>query len=232
VDAELEGEVRRKRREIVRRTLLWGRDNVRDFPWRRDRTPYRVLVAEIILRRTTAKAACRVYGAFLRRYPDVYTLSRADVGELEALLSAIGYHKQRALILKEVAQFIVSKYNGVIPDRREDLEAIPHVGHYTAGAVLSLGYGIPSAMVDSNVERVIGRVFSRALPARGRKREVLEVAEAIVPREGHELFNLAMLDLGALVCRYRGEACQECPLLEVCDTGIHRQGGKGAGRVT
>ena len=139
MNAELKGEVRRKRREIVRRTLLWGRDNVRDFPWRRDRTPYRVLVAEIILRRTTAKAACRVYGAFLRRYPDVYTLSRADVGELEALLSAIGYHKQRALILKEVAQFVVSKYNGVIPNRREDLEAIPHVGHYTAGAVLSLG---------------------------------------------------------------------------------------------
>jgi len=211
-------EVEARRDRIRQAVLRWGSKNVRDFPWRRDRTPYRVLVAEIILRRTTAKAACRVYEAFIRRYPDIYALSNSDIKELEGILSAVGYHKRRALILREVAEFIVSRYGGVIPDTKDALLSVPHIGHYTAGAILSLGYGIPSAMVDSNVERVIRRLFSGSLPPRRGRHLICEIAEAILPREGHELFNLAMLDIGALVCRYGKPLCQECPLPPACDT--------------
>jgi A/G-specific adenine glycosylase len=215
--------VKNKKEKVVQRLLRWGRQNIRDFPWRRNRTPYSVLVAEIILRRTTAKAACRVYETFLKRYPNIGALSRANVVELEELLSPIGYHKRRALILKEVAQFIVSIYSGTIPDKKEALEKIPHIGQYISGAILSLGYGIPSSMVDSNLQRILQRVFSRALPIRNRRRHVIEIAEAIVPKEEHELFNFAMLDLGALVCRYNKKACQECPLSDVCDTALQQQ---------
>lgn len=218
MNPELWEEVEVRREKISQAVLNWGLHNVRDFPWRRDRTPYRVLVAEIILRRTTAKAACKIYETFIKHYPDIHALSNSDVKELEGILSAVGYHKRRALILKEVAEFIVSKYRGVIPNIKDDLLRIPHIGQYIAGAILSLGYGIPSAMVDSNVQRIIGRLFSKKLPVKRRGQSINEIAEAILPKEGHELFNFAMLDIGALICRYDKTLCQKCPLPAVCDT--------------
>ncbi|GIU72455.1 MAG: A/G-specific adenine glycosylase [Candidatus Nitrosocaldaceae archaeon] len=218
MDIDICRDVEAKKDYIVRAVLNWGLKNVRDFPWRSDRTPYKVLVAEIILRRTTAKAACKVYGLFIKRYPDIYTLSRSNVKDLEEVLSAVGYHKRRALILKEVAGFIVSKYEGVIPATKEELLSIPHIGQYIAGAILSLGYGIPAPMVDSNVYRIICRLFSKKLPDKRRSRLANEIAEAVLPKEGHELFNFAMLDIGSLICRYNKTLCNECPLRAVCDT--------------
>ncbi|MGB9615259.1 MAG: hypothetical protein ACPL3B_07140, partial [Fervidobacterium sp.] len=218
MNPELWKEVEIRRGKISQAVLDWGLKNVRDFPWRKDRTPYKVLVAEIILRRTTAKAACKIYEAFIKRYPNIHALSNSDVKELEGILLAVGYHKRRALILKDVADFIVSQYKGVIPSTKDDLLKIPHVGQYIAGAILSLGYGIPSAMVDSNVQRVIGRLFSKKLPAKKRSQSINVIAEVVLPKERHELFNFAMLDLGALICRYNKTLCQKCPLTAVCDT--------------
>jgi A/G-specific adenine glycosylase len=220
MQTELKKEVEARKAQIVQSIMNWGRENVRDFPWRRDRSPYKVLVAEIILRRTTAKAACRIYEDFIKRYPDIYSLSRSDVKNLEEILSAVGYHKQRAVILKEVAGYITSYYNGVIPSKRGDLLKIPHVGPYIAGAVLSLGYGIPAVMVDSNVQRIISRIFSESLPARNRFHLIMEIVEAILPQEGHQLFNLAMLDLGALICKYVRPLCRKCVLSQFCDVAL------------
>lgn len=218
MDVELRRDVEARKSKIIQALIDWGKQNLRSFPWREERTPYKVLIAEIILRRTTAKAACKVYENFLNRYPDINTLSQADVKELEKLLSAVGYHKRRASILKEIARFIVSEYNGVIPDRKDKLVRIPQVGQYIAGAILSLGYGIPSSMVDSNVKRIITRVFSKKLPEKKKDQALYEIADALVPNDGHELFNLALLDLGASVCRYNKPVCDKCPLRDVCDT--------------
>ncbi|MEM0385779.1 MAG: hypothetical protein QXH64_04920, partial [Nitrososphaeria archaeon] len=201
MNSELWKEVEAKRGKISQAVLNWGLKNVRYFSWRIDRTPYKVLVAEIILRRTTAKAACKIYETFITQYPDIHALSNSDVKELERILSAVGYHKRRALILKEVAEFTVSKYKAVIPNTKDDLVRVPHIGQYIAGAILSLGYGIPSAMVDSNVQRIIERLFSKKLPSKKRSQSINEIAEAVLPKEGHELFNFAMLDIGALICR-------------------------------
>jgi A/G-specific adenine glycosylase len=217
-------EAERRRDRFQRAVLDWASKNLRDFPWRRDRTPYRVLVAEVILRRTTSTAALRVYEEFLRRWPDIRALSEADEGELEALLESVGYHRRRARILVDIAKFIVGQYGGAIPCERGALLRIPHVGPYIAGAILSLGYGVPSTMVDSNVERVLSRVFSRHLPARGRSRAIHEVARVLVPSEGHAVFNLGLLDLGALVCRYGRPNCGICPLYTVCDMGGYDTG--------
>ncbi len=220
MNPELWEEVKIRKDKIDKAVLNWGIQNIRDFPWRRDRTPYRVLIAEIILRRTTAKAACKIYETFIKRYPDIYALSNSNVKELEKILLAVGYHKRRALILKEVAEFIVSKYRGVIPNTKDDLLSIPHIGQYIAGAILSLGYGIPSAMVDSNVQRVIKRLFSKKLPIKKESKLINEIVEAILPREEHELFNFAMLDIGALICRYNKTLCLKCPLQAICDTAL------------
>jgi A/G-specific adenine glycosylase len=213
-------EVERRKDRFQRAVLDWAGRNLRDFPWRRNRTPYSVLVAEVILRRTTSTAALRIYEEFLRRWPDIRALSEADKSELEALLKVVGYHRRRAGILVDIAKFVVNQYGGVIPCERSALLRIPHVGPYIAGAILSLGYGIPSAMVDSNVERILSRVFSRCLPARGRSRAIHEVARVLVPSENHAMFNLGLLDLGALVCRYGKPKCDVCPLYTICDMEV------------
>ncbi|MGP8010992.1 MAG: A/G-specific adenine glycosylase [Halobacteriota archaeon] len=197
--------------------VKWGAENFRDFPWRSDRSPYKVLVAEVVLRRTTATAAARVYGSIIQRYPGVGALSQAEVRDLEAILRSVGYYKQRARILRGAAASVVELYKGDVPDAQEELLRIPHVGPYTAGAILCLGFGIPSAMVDSNVQRIISRLFCNSLPDNTYS-TVLGVAEALVPKSSCDKFNLAMLDLGALVCRYDRPHHDVCPLSRVCDS--------------
>ena len=218
-DSALE-EARRRKRYFQQALLEWAKSNLREFPWRKNRTPYRVLVAEVILRRTTSKAASRVYEEFLKRWPDVRSLASADIRELEEFLKAIGYHKQRAKILKSMANFIVSEYGGRIPNDIKLLLRIPHVGFYIAGAILSLGYGTPAPMVDSNVQRILTRVFKRHLPEKPPLRLLLSLARELLPEDRHEIFNLALLDLGALICRYDRPRCEKCPLAPLCDTAI------------
>jgi len=211
-------EVIKRKKQFQSTVLDWARHNLRDFPWRKKRTPYSILVAEVILRRTTSKAALRVYEEFLKRWPNIKELSKADNQMLEELLKKIGYHKRRAKILVDIARFVEEEYSGKIPKNKEDLMRIPHVGHYITGAILSLGYDVPAPMVDSNVQRILSRVFRDHLPEKGLSRVLYKIAEALVPNEGHVLFNLGLIDLGALVCRYDRTICSACPLSNVCDT--------------
>ena len=113
-------EVRRRRKRFQEAVLRWARANLRSFPWREERTPYRVLVAEVILRRTTSTAASRIYEKFLERWPDIHSLSKAEAGELERVLEAVGYHKRRARILIDMARHIERDYGGVIPADMND----------------------------------------------------------------------------------------------------------------
>jgi len=202
----------------IRKTLLkWGEQHYRHFSWRENRTPYSVLVSEILLKRTTASAAKRMYEGFLSTYPDLETLAKADREKLEKLLETIGYHKRRTNILIEVANYILSRYNGQIPRSRKDLLEIPFVGPYTAGAILSLGYGMSSAMVDSNVERIIRRLFLKHLSQKKSFRIVLEIADMLAPEENNQNFNYALLDFGAAICRYGIPKCKVCPANKFCD---------------
>jgi len=207
-------EVRKRRAQLQRKILRWGRENYRQFPWRQDRTPYRVLVSEVLLKRTTAQAAAVLYPQCLTRYPDVETLAQADRRQLETLLKRIGYHRRRADILIEVAKYIRDKHGGKIPQNKEALLEIPHIGPYTAAAILTLGYGTPSAMVDSNVERIIRRLFLRFDP---KPKAVRETAEILAPESENQAYSFALLDLGALICRYGVPKCGACPLREPCD---------------
>ncbi len=214
-----------KRRAVLQGLLLtWGSHHYRELPWRRGRTPYRILLAEVVLRRTTATAASKVYGQLLYDYPDIDSLSRAAEDDLRSALSAVGYQNQRAQILKAIAVFILGEFHGEIPDNTQDLLRIPNVGPYTAAAVLSLGYGIPAAMVDSNVLRIVGRVFVHSLSNKPRFKEVEGICETLLPKDRHESFNLALLDLGGIVCKYDRPRHEVCPISSVCD---HYEDDKG-----
>lgn len=215
---ELGTDVRRRRGEIVSSITNWGRQNIREFPWRVNRTPYNILVAEIILRRTTASAGTRVYEQFISIYPDIEAIANADVKVIEDLLLTVGYNKQRARIIKDMALYIIEKYGGEIPNNKDDLLNIPHIGPYTAAAILSLGYGVPAAMVDSNTYRIYSRIFADRLPERPPYKDVLEIAEKILPKSKHQFFNLVLLDFGAIVCRYAYPKHNICPLAKICDS--------------
>jgi A/G-specific adenine glycosylase len=138
------------------------------------------------------------------------------------MLKRIGLHIQRTQALTDIGCYIVERFDGNIPQSREELEEIPHVGKYTAAALRSFGFGIRDAVVDSNVMRILRRLFAKGI---GKKKLSLsayeELAMLLLPKE-HQTHNLAMLDLGALVCRYDRPRCQICPLMQVCDTGLRR----------
>jgi A/G-specific adenine glycosylase len=179
-----------------------------------------VLLSEILLRRTTSTAAASVYCEFLTAFPSVDALAHADASALQQLLKRIGLQIQRTQALTDMARYIVERFDGTIPRSREELEKIPHVGNYTAAALRSFGFGIRDAVVDSNVMRILRRLFANGI---GKKKLSLsayeELAMILLPRE-HQTHNFAMLDLGALVCRYDRPRCQICPLMRVCDTGL------------
>lgn len=114
----------------------------------------------------------------------------------------------------------MDKFGGKIPNDFKQLILIPHIGPYTAGAILSLGYGQPAPMVDSNVERILKRAFENSLPEKAVLKRLHRVAGILVPNKKHDTFNLALLDLGALICTYRIPYCNRCPINSSCDTGI------------
>jgi A/G-specific adenine glycosylase len=199
--------------EVRRRVIDWEKGHWIPYPWRVNRTPYKVLVAEVLLKRTTRQAVAREFPRFIARFPDIESLYRAPIEEIEEMLRHLGLYKQRAQQLKELAKAIVERFGGRIPDRWEDLVALPGVGPYIAGAVLSFGYGRPAPVVDSNVMRLLGRLLG--LKSK-RYEDYIRAGWRLVPEEGHDYFNYGLIDLGALVCSYRGSKCSGCPLRNFC----------------
>jgi len=198
--------------------IKWEKDNFRHFSWRENTTPYRVFVSEILLKRTTSKAADRVFNEFLRRYPDIKSLYNENVSSIEEVLKPIGLYSQRAKGIKEAAAFIVENCNGEFPTDLEKLLQIPHIGPYTAGAIMSIGMDKPAPMVDSNVNRVISRVFKDLLSEKPNDKKVAQLVYTLLPEKELKCFNWGLIDFGALVCTYRGCCKEECPIKRLCDT--------------
>jgi len=210
-------DVELKKSVFQTRLIEWGKKHFRSFPWRKNRTPYSVLISEILLRRTTSSAVRSVYERFLSKYPDIKSLVNADGKALEDILAKIGFHKRRTEMLIEMANFIKGRYREEIPDSKEQLLGIPHVGEYTASAVLAFAYGVPTAMVDSNVERIIKRVFLKRLQKKASLGVIQQIAEMLAPRENNPEYNYALLDLGGIICLYNIPKCKLCPVNEACD---------------
>lgn len=213
------------RLRAIRRALLgWAKGALRPFPWRKDRpSAYETLLAEVLLQRTTAKAVSRVYPAVLRRYPTVRDLARADRRKLESLLDPLGIYRVRSRQLLDLARQVDAESGGELPKDPEGLASLPGVGRYIASAIRSQAHGIRIPMVDSNVERVWGRVFERYL-ARANRGQIVAIARRMLPRRDHREFNLALIDLGSTICLPRVPKCGLCPLAPHCDYGAAIQG--------
>ena len=202
---------------IQRRVRDWFTGAQRALPWRERYDPYGVWVAEIMLQQTQVETVRPYYERWMARFPDVAAVAAAP---LEAVLKAwegLGYYS-RARNLQRAAQTIVSQHGGRLPDSLEALRALPGIGRYTAGAIVSIGYDRPAPLVDGNVGRVLGRLVALDEPARSPRgqRRLWALAEALVPARGPRDFNQGLMELGALVCRPVAPQCLLCPLRDCC----------------
>jgi A/G-specific adenine glycosylase len=202
---------------LFRRKLLrWFDRNGRRYPWRETQDPFRILIAEMMLRRTRADQVKAVYEQLFSEYPDVKTLANAEDKRIKEILYPLGLRwRNPAFIL--VAREIEEKYGGRVPDARDELTKLPGVGEYVAGAVLSVGYGKKEWMVDSNVVRVFRRYFGIRTSTEGRRdKHIIEMAKRYVICKDPRRTNLSILDFAALVCTTRNPACKKCPLKRRC----------------
>jgi len=201
---------------LRRRLLSWFARNGRLFPWREPgRTPYEVVVAEVLLHRTTATGVVRTYATFVERFPSWLALAQAPVEELENALRVCGLWRRKAQAFQHLAQSIET--NGGVPETRKDLERLPGIGPYTASAVLAIVYGRAEPLLDVNMARLLGRFLGSSEGAEASpKRTLHALALRLVRGKRSLVVNWAALDFGALVCRARRPLCPECPLRARC----------------
>jgi A/G-specific adenine glycosylase len=201
---------------FTRKLLAWYKRNGRDLPWRDTRNPYAILVSEIMLQQTQVSRVLEYYPRFMTRFPTIAALARARPKAVMEQWEGLGYYA-RARNLHRLAKQVAETGNE-IPDDPEELRTLPGVGRYTAGAVACFAYEKPVPAVDTNVRRVLGRVF---LGEARREKDIWPIATSLVPRNGERAwrFNQALMELGALVCTARKPRCPECPVRSDCRAG-------------
>ncbi len=201
--------------------LRWFRHAGRKLPWRATRDPYQVLVSEFMLQQTQVTRVAEYYPRFLKRYPTVHHLANARPRSVREAWDGLGYYR-RAENLHRLAQVVVKRHDGRVPEEPEVLRTLPGVGPYTAAAVATFAYEKRAAPVDTNVARVLRRAFRPRLAdgARGR-RALAELAQSVLPQRPKAAweFNQALMDLGATVCKARKPDCPRCPVRRACKTG-------------
>jgi A/G-specific adenine glycosylase len=217
VPYEISPEAAKRISWMRRRLLCWFPAYGRSFPWREPgRVPYEVVVAEILLQRTTAAGVARAYSGFLKSYPSWIALAQSPLLDLENALRPLGLWRQKALAFQRLA-LAIEMNGGVVPRTRTELERLVGIGPYTASAVLAIVYGRAEPLLDVNMARLLGRFLG---PPEGSEAKPTRTLHALAHRlvrskRGLEV-NWAALDFGALVCRARSPLCPECPLRARC----------------
>jgi A/G-specific adenine glycosylase len=201
------------------RVLAWYDVNGRDLPWRaEDCSPWGVLVSEVMSHQTPVARVAPVWQQWMHRWPTPADLATETPGEVLRAWGRLGYPR-RALRLREAAAALVARHGGRVPADEEALRALPGVGAYTAAAVAAFAFGIRTTVVDTNVRRVLARaVEGRALAAPALTAAEGRLAASLVPldAESAAAWNVAVMELGALVCRARGPRCGVCPVEGLC----------------
>lgn len=205
-----------ERRTFGTKLRAWYRRHARDLPWRRTRDPYAILVSELMLQQTQVARVIDFYHRFLDRFPTVEALSKARESQVVAQWEGLGYYA-RARNLHKLSRAVVREG---FPSEPAALRRLPGIGPYTAGAVATFAFERRAPLVDTNVARVLTRVFAPHLhPKRARDQKAIwAIAEATLPRTGRATWthNQALMELGALVCTARVKRCGICPVRRVC----------------
>jgi A/G-specific adenine glycosylase len=199
---------------LIRRRLLgWYEKHKRDLPWRRTSDPYAVWISETMLQQTQVKTVVPYYENFLRTFPTITALNRAPLRQVLRAWSGLGYYR-RAENLKKSASELIHRHGGAMPQDYDTLRALPGIGDYTAGAILSIAFQKRYPAVDANARRVLGRFFDLA-----ESKQLRIAAEQLVPRAKPGNFNQAIMELGATICLPTEPLCLFCPLALHCRLG-------------
>ena len=196
----------------------WFRENRRELPWRADREPYHVWLSEIMLQQTRVEAVKGYYARFLAAVPDIPALAAADPELLHKLWEGLGYYS-RVRNLQKAARIIMAEHGGVFPRDWAAVRALPGVGDYTAGAVCSICFELPTPAVDGNVLRVLTRLSAdgRCVDLPAVKRSLAGELAARYPQTGAGTLTQALMELGATVCLPNGTPrCEDCPAAAFC----------------
>jgi A/G-specific adenine glycosylase len=196
-----------------RRLLAWYEKHKRDLPWRRTDDPYAIWISETMLQQTQVKTVLPYYERFLKVLPTIETLDQARLEQVLRLWSGLGYYR-RAENLKKAARQIMRAHEGAIPKEYKRLRALPGIGDYTAGAILSIAFQQPYPAVDGNVRRVLGRILGLT-----NENELRETAKQLVPKSKPGNFNQALMELGATICIPKDPRCPQCPVAAKCAAG-------------
>ena len=206
-----------ERRAFRRRLLKWYRANARDLPWRRTGDPYRIWLSEIMLQQTTVAAVIPYYERFTAAYPDVASLAASEEEDVLRLWEGLGYYS-RARNLRRAAAEVVDRSGGEFPRTLEDVQSLPGVGRYTAGAVVSFAYDRPAPIVEANTQRLYARLLAldADLTTAAAKDRLWAFAESVLPRRSAGAVNQALMELGSQVCRPKEPDCGACPVSDHC----------------
>jgi A/G-specific adenine glycosylase len=210
---------------VLRKSFFvdWYQVHGRNFPWRQKGvSPFAILVTEMLLRQTQAAAVSRLWLDFINRYSDAWTLAQAKRDELFEQLKILGLGFQRAEALVAAATWLIEHHNGQVPDSKDKLLRIPHVGAYVANAVLCFAYEQKVEVVDTNILRFCARYYGLTIKPDIRKNpQIWEIARSLLPEEITKVkqHNYGLLDFTAEVCKARLPLCGTCPLVSSCQWG-------------
>jgi A/G-specific adenine glycosylase len=200
------------RKDPVSFLLAWFEENQRDLPWRRTYDPYHVWISEVMLQQTQVETVVPYYERFLKEFPTIDALAKAEEQRVLKLWAGLGYYR-RAKHLMEAARAVVEKHDGKVPADYDELIALPGVGQYMAGAILSIAFNKPYPIVDGNVRRVLSRLFGWIDDD---PQALWGAAARLVRSAEPRIVNQALMELGATVCSFKSPRCLVCPLQGSC----------------
>lgn len=222
-----------QKEKIQSRLLRWFEKKARDLPWRRTRDPYAIWVSEIMLQQTQVATVIPYYKKFLKSFPTVRHLAKADLSKVLKVWEGLGYYS-RARNLHRASQTVLNHFQRKIPDNLKDLRTLPGIGKYTAGAILSIAYNKEAPILDGNVKRVLSRIFAvSSNPLKGKTEGLLwHLSESLIPRGSARSFNQGLMDLGSMICTQKDPQCPRCPLRQFCQGRVSGHPERYPSKVT
>ena len=199
--------------------LSWYNLNKRDLPWRykgnSKKDPYKIWVSEIMLQQTTVTAVIPYYNKFIKRWPNIKKLSSTNIEGVLDFWSGLGYYRRARNLL--TAGIINNEFKGVFPNKESEIKNLPGIGEYTSAAIRAIAFNKNDTVVDSNIERIMARVFYLKDPINKVKKEIKEY---IMHHEFHTTdYIQALMDIGSMICLPKNPLCESCPRIKFCQAG-------------
>ncbi|MBN2046141.1 MAG: A/G-specific adenine glycosylase [Anaerolineales bacterium] len=210
--------------QLAHQLLDWYTRAGRSLPWRDDPAPYSIWISEIMAQQTRLETVIPYYQRWMARFPDIHSLAAASQQEVLNLWEGLGYYS-RARNLHKAAGRVVANFDGKLPEDKHSLLSLPGIGRYTAGAILSIAFGLDEPVVDGNIKRVYARLLKveTAINTPAGEKEIWLQAEELLPPGKARDFNQALMDLGAIICLPRNPDCGTCPIADLCKAHLSGQ---------